>query len=223
MSDLELPEAPEVGTTPFKRALAILVGIAAVLAALLATLEVDSGRRSDRASVEGSRQAVAIFEQITSDGLDLGAAANILRDEFGFSNAADQRVQRAEIAHAGGLPLGIGEADRQAARALDRYLGATMGITIDPAGAQKLARRQAAAGAAENRAVAVQNATVEQAERYGHRRSRAVFALSVLASAAALFGLSGVLDAGRAARLALATGALAVAASLAVGVSAILL
>jgi hypothetical protein len=219
MSHVELPEAPEAGTTPFKRRLAILVGISAVVAALLATLEVDSGRRADRASVDGSRRAVAIFEQIADSGLDLTGAADVLRDEFSFANEAQQRVLRAT----GLLPLGIGAAQVEAAKSLDAQLAATIGTAISPAGALKLQQRQRAEAEAQNRAVARQNAAVAAAERYGHRRSRTVFALSVLASAGALFGLAGVLEAGRSASLVLATGAAALAVSIATGISALLL
>ena len=53
----------------FERALAILAGLAAVLAALLATLQVDASRWEEQARVNATRLAVQVFEAKRRHGL----------------------------------------------------------------------------------------------------------------------------------------------------------
>jgi hypothetical protein len=71
-----------------------------------------------------------------------------------------------------------------------------------------------------NDGVASSNLQVDRADRYGRRASRTTLALAFLASAGALFGLAGVLRAGRAGWLSLATGMLGLLAAGALGIIA---
>ena len=57
------------GRSRFERALAILAGLAAVLAALLATLQVDASRWEEQAMVTATRLAVRVFEASAATGL----------------------------------------------------------------------------------------------------------------------------------------------------------
>src|SRR3954453_19742822 len=57
------------GRSGFERSLAILAGLAAVLAALLATLQVDSSRRGDQAMETATRLAVQVFEASAATGV----------------------------------------------------------------------------------------------------------------------------------------------------------
>jgi hypothetical protein len=64
--DIETAHAEEA--TPFSRWLAVLVGLAALIAALLATLEVDAGKREERALIQANRLSIQIFEETATDG-----------------------------------------------------------------------------------------------------------------------------------------------------------
>jgi len=57
------------GRSRFEQSLAILAGLTAVLAALLATLQVDSSRRGDQAMVTATRLAVQVFEASAATGI----------------------------------------------------------------------------------------------------------------------------------------------------------
>ena len=57
------------GRSRFEQALAILAGLAAVLAALLATLQVDASRWEEQARVNATRLAVQVFEASAATGI----------------------------------------------------------------------------------------------------------------------------------------------------------
>lgn len=223
--EIELPET-EGRSGEFERVLTILIGIGAILAALLVNLELASGRHESRSSAEAARLAVVGFRGMTSDSLAGGAmtAAVARAGDLVFTGQARQIAAKNDpvleaLARANAL------AGDKAAAAYLRTVD--LKGTPQPNNAwisevrTQLARFVQATGATFNERVKESNAAVDAGARYARRGSRATLALAVLASAGALFGLAGVLRAGRAGWLALVTGAAGILIAAAVGVSAI--
>ncbi len=205
------------GRSRFERALAILAGLASVLAALLVTLEVDAGHQEERARVSATRLAVRVFEASATTGLlsmyqfQAGREATLLsleasgRDLLATAVPAVAEAQRAMAtaeARAAERLTVAGEAMSRApgeVSPVDAHTRAVLALTVDDM-----------AGSVEEL-----NDQLALAERYGIRGTRAVFALSLLAIGAVLLGLAGVMGATRTGRIAL--GASAVALLLSVG------
>ena len=205
------------GRSRFERVLAILAGLAAVLAALIATLEVDAGRQEEQAMVTATRLAVRVFEASAATGLlsmyqfQTGREATLLsieassRDLLATAVPAVAEAQRAMAtaeARAAERLTVAGEAMSRApeeASPVDAHTRAVLALTLDDM-----------AGSVEEL-----NDQLAMAERYGIRGTRAIFALSLLAIGAVLLGLAGVMGATRTGRIAL--GASAVALLLSVG------
>jgi hypothetical protein len=199
------------GRSRFKQALAILAGLAAVLAALFATLEVDASRREEQAMVTATRLAVGVFEASAATGLLSmyqfqaereaallaidASARDLLAAQEPAVAAAQQAMATAETRTAARLTV-AGEAMSRApgeASPVDAHTRSVLGQTVeDMAGAVEELSNQLA-----------------QAERYGARGSRAVFALTLLAIGAVLLGLAGVMGETRTGRLSLGVAAAA--------------
>jgi hypothetical protein len=232
------------GKSRFERSLAVLVGIAAVLAALLATLQVDSGKREERALLVASRLSVGIFEFIAAEGsvsnFQLGSARESLVPGFLSSGRAGATLEREGQVLEELLPveatLAMAEAQSQ-----ERLLAISERMSEVPADQEGLdhhtrevmsvAKRLLEADLEEleeiradpTRFVGEQNRQVDVAERYGRRGTRATFALSLLALAAVFLGLAGVTGQGRAGWVGLIVAAGALLLSAGWGASALLI
>jgi hypothetical protein len=197
------------GRSRFERGLAILAGLAAVLAALLATLEVDASRHEEQAMVTATRLAVGVFEATAATGLlnmyqfqsereamllaiD-GAARDVLAAQVADVAALQQAMATAEARTAERLTV-AGEAMSRApgeASPVDAHTRAILAQTVaDMAGSVEELSDQLAL-----------------AERHGMRGSRAVFALTLLAIGAVLLGLAGVMGETRTGRISLGAAA----------------
>ena len=195
----------------FERALAILAGLAAVLAALLATLQVDASRWEEQAMVNATRLAVQVFEASAATGLlsmyqfqaereaallSIDASARDLLAEQAPEVATAQRaIATAEARAAERLTVAAGAMSQPPGEAspVDAHTRAVLGLTIDEM-----------AGSVEEL-----SDQLALAERYGTRGNRAVFALSLLAIGAVLLGLAGVMGATRTGQIALGASAVA--------------
>jgi len=193
------------GRSRFERALAILAGLAAVLAALLATLQVDASRWGEQAMVNATRRAVQVSEASAATGLlsmyqfqaeqeatllSIDASARDLLATQSPTVAEAQRAMATAEARAAERLTVAGEAMSQVpseASPVDAHTRAVLALTIDDM-----------AGSVEEL-----NDQLALAERYGTRGSRAVFALSLLAIGAVLLGLAGVMGATRTGRISL--------------------
>ncbi len=200
----------------FERALAILAGLAAVLAAVLATLQVDASRWEEQAMVNATRLAVRVFEASAATGLlsmyqfqaereatllGIDASTRDLLTAQAPAVAAAQRALATAEARAAERLTVAGEAMSRApgeASPVDAHTRAVLALTVDDMAAS----------------VEELSDQLVLAERYGTRGNRAVFALSLLAIGAVLLGLAGVMGATRTGRISL--GASAVALLLAV-------
>jgi hypothetical protein len=68
--------------------LAVLGGVVAVLAALLGFVQQDASRHSDRAAAEGTRLAVAIFRDATTETSAFDMKSMLLRQQFQLQSTA---------------------------------------------------------------------------------------------------------------------------------------
>jgi hypothetical protein len=234
--DLETAHVEE--TTPFSRWLAVLVGMAALVAALLASLEVDAGKREERALIQANRLSIQIFEETAVDG---PLTTFVLESQQKSLAPAIEGTFRAQLSLEGGDLAQLQQALSQAAGAASTAIGAAIepmtaapdpGSGIDPhtgrlaraalAELDRLLAGEAPTDPDRHPVVLEQNRQVDLAERYGLRGNRAVFALSLLAVAAVLLGLAGVTGDGGTGRSALVSAAASLTASVGVGVWSLL-
>lgn len=206
-------------TTRFERTLAVLVGLTALVASLVATLELDSGRKGDRAAILGARLPVQIFEGIASSQNRSDFHLNTQRQASALAIEAlarqssspprengldfEQLIARADLAASRRLRVAAMEMARidPESRGVDPHTAKTILVTTKELGNQ----------------VQIQGSVIDRANKYSGRDGRAVFALSLVAIAAALLGLAAVLKAGPGGRIALTAGVLALALSAALG------
>lgn len=209
----------------FKRWLAILVGATAISAAGLAWMESDNSRKEQNAFVDASRSALDAFVKLGASGPRFQFEVNAVRQ----STLLDARsTARAATASIETLPLqialGQSIADNQASR---RLLAVSRRLKDLPDSAPGL--DEIASDSLRIRSEAdiepiygAQDAALSDAERYGTRQQRAMYGLSLLAVAASLLGLAGLIGAGRSGRIALSTATGALTIALATGLSGFL-
>jgi hypothetical protein len=205
-------------TSRLERMLVLLVGLTTLIAALLATLEADSGRRAEQASAQGSRRAVQLFTDIAGTGVELTFQVNAVRSHLELDSAA-----RFRTAVPNPVQQAIARAEDRAAGRLAELEQRSFGVRTGTEGFEDTTRELDEATTRWQEAVRLQNAAVDEAGRYGRRQGRAVFGLALVATAGALLGLAGVLRAGRPGWLALGTSAAALAGAVAAGGSALLI
>ncbi|MFN2467086.1 MAG: hypothetical protein ABR521_02995 [Gaiellaceae bacterium] len=209
------------GRSAFDRLLGVLVGLTAAFAALLATLQLDASRQGDRAAQLSARLPVRIFEQIAASGLRSSFHLDSQRDAASLGIESLSRQISALRAEDAG-EVAVGRADfrasqraLEAARAMERIDPASRGVDRATAAAILATTQEL------REQVAEQGRQVDLSERYSARGGKSVFALSLVAIAAALLGLAAVFRGGPGGRIALTAGALALAGSGAWGVWAL--
>jgi hypothetical protein len=212
MIDLETVTETRAGTW-FDRLSAFLIGLIAVLAALLALAQTVYGLTEGRASSMGTRLATDASAHLNATSSHARFAAGALQQAIVVSMEGTSR----QIVALGGddqLGTAIGLAD---ANAGDRLLGIArdMGALPGEDGPLDGYARDLLSGSVADAAAIVeeQNRQVDRANEAGIRSGRAVLGLSALALAGVLVGLAAVLGVGRAGRLMLVTGYLAAIAA----------
>jgi hypothetical protein len=213
------PESPM--SPKFRRRLAVLVGLTAVLIPILSWVEAENDRQEEQAFVRGSRGALDIFVRIAAsqprtqfqgdalrealavgaEGVSRGANASDLSEPFDYALALSEAASRAErrIAKAG---VQMGEAPTEE----DGVDAATV-EAISEGPDELIAASEA------------QAAAVDEAGKYGTRQERGLYALGLAAIAASLLGLAGLMGESRAGRTALTSAAVALVIALGVGAS----
>jgi hypothetical protein len=200
----------------FERLLAVLVGITALVASLIAVLQVEWGRKSERSSLLAARLPVQIFEGIAASGTRTTFHLRSQQDFVALGLEALAR-QIASFKHPDvrDAERAIGVAEFRASERL-RAIGGEM-ASIDPAarGVDPLTLRALTASLSElDQASREQNREADRADLYGKRQNRTVFALSLIAIAGALLALAAVLRKGAGGRISLGAGTVALALSL---------
>jgi hypothetical protein len=187
------------GTSRVNQILAVLVGITALAAALLAVLQTDSSRREERGLLLANRLAVQAFEKISARGVLSSFSLRSLQDAVALGIEGTGRAlatfdlpstSQGERALANAK---IGASDRLLAIAQAMGAEPRLSGPLDAHATEVLRSTDDQL----NRLVAEQNRQVDVAQRFGERGSRAVFALTLLAVAAVLLGLAAVLQQGR--------------------------
>ena len=179
------------GENLFEKTLATLVGIAAILAALLATLEMHSNQHWEESSIRAANLSVEIFGKIAATGPRDAAVFGSQQASHLTSLEAAVRWERSPNRELG---LALALADERVAQ---RLLDVSKEIEDAPAAAAELDPIARDVLLSDNDDIGAivdeQREQVRAADRYGSRISRALFSLSLLALAAILLGLGAVL------------------------------
>ena len=211
----------------FKRRLAVLVGLTAISASFLVWLETDSSRKEDRALVDASRSALEVFVKLGASGPRFQFEVDAVRRSTQLEARSTGRVSAAPIENLRVLGLALAEAtaENDASREL---LEVTRQYSRVPQSAPGL--DEAVSQSIRIRGdrdveplYAAQDDALEQAELHGARQERAMYGLSLVAIAASLLGLAGLLGSTRGGRIALLSASGAFLVALGVGGSGLLL
>lgn len=200
----------------FERVLAVLVGVTALVASLVAVLQVDWGRKSERSSLLAARLPVQIFEGIAASSNRTTFHLRSQQDAVAFGvEALARQIAAFKYPDVRDAERAIGVAEFRASERLRSI--ATEMASIDPATRGVDARSVHALTASLGElaeASREQNREADRADLYGKRQNRTVFALSLVAIAGALLALAAVLRKGAGGRISLGAGTLALAFSL---------
>ena len=180
------------GKSRFEKWLAIAIGAAAIVAALLATLEMHSNKRWEQASTEAADLSVELFGKIAASGP--ARAAGLSAEQMALALGLESGERSSHPQAQGGSDVVRAYVDGRVGERLLKLAKDIQDPPDESSGVDAVAREAVAAdveGLDEIRKE--QNEHVEEAESYGTRLSRALFALSLLAFAAILLGLAAVL------------------------------
>jgi len=203
------------------RLVVILGGVAALVAAFLGVLQIDSSRKSSRAAAAGSRLAVEAFETLTSAGLRSSFESSVIQEQFELETTANAIEGHTNDGIQSGLGA-VAAADQQAAARLKRAWAAMIDKPLGLEGGAALLAEQATLKRRADNMVARQNALVEEADKFARRSNGASRGLILVATAGALFTLAISIRERRPAWLALGTGAFVLSAAVVTGVLALL-
>lgn len=222
MIDLETVKSTESGTR-FHRAVAILLGTIAVLAAALGAVQMDRSQAEARATTQAARLTGDLAAGIPVQGIT-NATSLMAMQQAVIRSAAGTTRKLVSLSSGDQAALAEGAAEEAAGgRLLD--IAARMGATPDASSdlPPYELRLMTADMNALNREVGEQNRLIDVAAAEASADSSAAVAgLSVLALAGVLVGLASVLGADRAGRATLGMAWLAAAAAAAALVSTFL-
>ena len=203
------------------RTLAVLGGIAALVAALLGALQIDSSRKSSRAAAEGSRLAVEIFEELTSASLALSLETFVIREQFELETNASAINLLTRGGSRSGL-RGLALADRRSASRIKRAWAAMIDKPLGLEGGVALMAEQERLKERGDEMVSGQNAAIAESEKFGRRSGAASRGLLLVATAGALLALSASILQRRPAWVALGAGVVLLLAAVITGGLALL-
>jgi hypothetical protein len=213
----EIEAAREAAELPpnRRRWLAVMVGIAAILAAVFTWVESDAGRQEEKALQDGTRGALGIFVDIAGSGPRSQFQADATRRALIVGSEGLARVIKAK-GDAFKLAVARQPADSKAQRELAQVaqaMGAlpSTGSKLDPVATDVL--KSDAPRLKEQ--LKAQNHAIDRANELSTRGSRATFALGLTAIGAALLALAGIMGTARSGRYSLiAAGAVLILATL---------
>jgi hypothetical protein len=213
-------------TAGFRRRLAVLVGIAAVSASVLSWVESDGGRREDKARVDASRLGLDVFVRVAATQPRQQFELDALRRVTLTEGLGQVRVSAASTDDlvAFTSALGLSQVDNATARRLIALGRATTTLPDDPEGVDEAAF-EALATRDQKQIDAVTNAQdeeLEKADSMGTRQERAILGVGLVAIAASLLGLAGLMGEGRGGRLSLLSATVALVVANAWGLSGLL-
>lgn len=193
----------------FRTVLASLVGIAAISAAAFAWFEAESGRQEERAFVEASRSATDAFVKVAASQPRLYFEIDSIRESTLLDSQASARLveEFGDDLLPFQLSLSLSSADNETSQRL-LELTKAMGRLPDAPAALDAAASEAVRLESQEQVdqiYAGQAAALESAADHGTRQERAIFALGLIAIAASLLGIAGLMGEGRAGRALLGT------------------
>ncbi|MGA3057785.1 MAG: hypothetical protein ABSE70_07090 [Candidatus Limnocylindrales bacterium] len=181
---------------------AILIGLIALLAAVLAATQIYASEAATRANMRAARLADDLSARISvsSQALDSAVGAQEVALALGMESASRQLTG---IQHGDDATVAVGAAQERAFDKLRKALAATSDTTGN-APVDAYTRGLLEASTADlQKELAEQNRQVDLANEAGSREQRAVLGLSFLALAGVLTGLGAVLRESRAGWIAL--------------------
>jgi hypothetical protein len=205
----------------FDLAAAILIGSIALMAAILAVIQIDAGQTSSRAQMRAARLAADLATRlsVSAEATDSALGNQQLALLLGMQSASLGLAAATSGDPAG---LAVADAEQQAYQVFQQALA----DTAASGGAAPLDAYTAglltATTAGLRAEVAEQNRQVDIANQSGDREQRAVFGLSLLALAGVLTGLAAVLREGRAGWAMLSMAGLGLGGTVVLAVSAVL-
>lgn len=221
--ELDVQAVSEVtGKTRFDRWLAILVGVAAILAALLATLQADSGSQAERALHMATRLSVRIFEETAGSSPRFSFQITSLQQAttLAISGTAAQ-IAVLGMPETADAIQGRAEADVKAAERLISIAQAMGAVPPTSSGVDPTAGHVLASNPLDWAGLlSEQISQMNIADHYGERGNRTVFALSLLALGAVLIGLAAVLGGELPGRVVISAATLALLAAAVLGLAA---
>lgn len=228
MRDVDIESAVPDAALPsgFRRWLAILVGLAAVSAAVMTWVEDEAGRREDKARVDASRAGLEVFRSVAATQSRQQFELDAVRRVTVTEGLGAVRVSESDVADLTALQvaLGLSVVDNETARRLIALGRATSTYPDDARGvdAATIAALATPDQAAVDRIVARQADHLEEADVQGVRQGRAILAVGLIAIAASLLGLAGLMGDGRGGRLSLRAAATGLLLALGWGLSGFL-
>ena len=183
------------GRTRFHKWLALLAGVAAVLATLLATLDMHSNKREEQALSKSARLSVEIFGRIAGSGpVQTAGYEGVATQTSRAIESLARRIVGQDFPETTEFEKALGEADERAAGRLQSLAESVAAVPPEASGVDAYTR--SVIGTDTNdlmRLVRQQNHQRDVADKYFERGTRSVYALSILALAAVLLGLAAVL------------------------------
>jgi hypothetical protein len=221
MIDLDAVDGTRKGTS-FDKALAWLIGIAALSAAILLVMQVDCSAHGMRAQVRSAMVSselttamsataeVALFRLASSERAVLSGMAGTGRSMSGLQDHVEGEIAK-------------GEAEADAADRLVAIAEAMAAFPAEDGPLDAYAQRMLTVSGDELSALVGERTELLEldAPRTGRQGSLVVTALSLVAMAAVLAGLAATLRDGRAGRVTLVTGFLTLGAAIALGAAAL--
>ncbi len=181
--------------TRFHKWLALLAGLTAVTATLLATLDMHSNKREEQALSRSARQSVEIFGRIAASNpvqtTGYQALATVTSRTI---ESLSRRIAASAHPDTTDFETALGEADERAALRMQPLAESVGGVPPESSGVDATTRDVIGSSGEElNQLVSEQNRQRDLADKYFERGTRSVYALSILALCAVLLGLAAVL------------------------------
>ncbi len=203
MSDIEAAAKSSELPDARRRWLAVLVGVAAILAGVFTFAERSAGRQEQQALQDATRQSLAIFVDIAGSQSRGQFTADNARRALLVGTEGLARVIKTK-GEAFKLATGRSGADTRSqkrllevAKEMDNANGRD--TPVDDFTAQVISSDEKKL----RRLLASQNQAVDDAAAWGNRSNRATYALGLTAIAAALLAMAGLMGAARSGRIAL--------------------
>ena len=161
------------GKSRFEKALAVLVGITAIMASLLATLEMHSNKNWERSSTAAANLSVELFGKIAATGPVDAAGARAEQAAYLSTIESSSRANQSQNRE---LEVMLAYVDSQVGSQLLKLAKAISAAPGDDSDLDPVAREVITTDIPDlTQLASLQREQVEDSDRYGSRLSRALF------------------------------------------------